>query len=158
MSPRRDSPGVRIPPPVITLAAILLGVWMNRWVPIQLLPDDLRGIARDIGWSVVLLSIALGGWAVGLFVRAGTTPNPMRPTTALVIRGPYHFTRNPMYLGFACLMAGIALIANNLWIVLMIIPDVIATRVLAIDPEERYLSEKFGAPYDEYRAQVRRWL
>jgi protein-S-isoprenylcysteine O-methyltransferase Ste14 len=154
----RDSVGVRIPPPVITLVCVLVGVALDRILSFPFLPEHLRAIERAAGWIVLLLAIALGLWATGLFVRAGTTPNPMRPTTALVIRGPYHFTRNPMYVSFALMMAGIGLITNNVWILLMIIPDVIATQVMQIDREERYLSEKFGAEYDAYRARVRRWL
>jgi len=158
MTPSSDTAGVRFPPPLVTLVAVLIGVLLQRVAPMNILPDDLRVIGREIGWIVLVLAIALGVWSVGLFARAGTTWNPVRPTTALVLHGPYRFTRNPMYLAFAIDMAGIALITNNLWILLMIIPDVVATRVLQIDREERYLSANFGAEYDAYRAQVRRWI
>ena len=158
MPASRDSAGVRLPPPVITLGCVLVGVALDRVLSFPFFPEHLRGIERAVGWVVLLLAIALGAWATGLFVRAGTTPNPLRPTTALVIRGPYHFTRNPMYLGFAFMMGGIALITNNVWILLMTVPDVLATQVMQIDREERYLSEKFGAEYDAYRARVRRWI
>jgi len=158
MTTARDTAGIRFPPPLITLACVLIGIALQRLAPMPVVPEDIRGVARDAGWAIVVLGIALGGWAVGLFRMAKTTPNPLRPTTALVIRGPYTFTRNPMYLGFAIILVGIALVANNLWILLMVIPDVVGTRLMAIDQEERYMSAKFGAPYDEYRARVRRWL
>src|SRR3989449_10916364 len=74
-----------------------------------------------------------------LFRRAGTTPNPTKPTSALVIWGPYRFTRNPMYVGMATLYVGGTLLLNDLW-PLALLPVVIALvqrRVIA--KEEAYL-------------------
>jgi len=95
---------------------------------------------------------------VFLFRRAGTTPNPTKPTTALVLRGPYRFTRNPMYLGFAALYLGVTLLVNSLW-PLLLFPAVVGLvqgRVIA--REEAYLEAKFGNEYRAYKMRVRRWL
>src|SRR5438034_10865683 len=51
---------------------------------------------------------SLAASAIVLFRRAGTSPVPIQPTTALVVRGPYRLTRNPMYLGLAALYAAVA--------------------------------------------------
>ncbi len=88
----------------------------------------------------------------------GTSPNPARPTTALTIAGPYRFTRNPMYLAFALMSAGVAAVANALWPLLLVPVIVLVIQRVAILPEERYLAAKFGAEYLAFKARVPRWL
>jgi protein-S-isoprenylcysteine O-methyltransferase Ste14 len=112
--------------------------------------------------AAALLIIAAGGMATSAvlaFRRARTTVLPaLRPTTAIVERGPYRFSRNPMYLGMAVAYVGVALIMNNTY-GLLALPVVIAViDVFVIRREERYLSTKFGDPYDAYRRRVRRWV
>jgi len=110
--------------------------------------------------GVILLAIALAliVWTVILMSRAGTTPNPTRPTTALVIRGPFHFTRNPMYLGWLPIGLGWAVYLQNP-VPLLLVPLFMGyITVFQIRPEERALETKFGPAYDAYRRRVRRWL
>jgi protein-S-isoprenylcysteine O-methyltransferase Ste14 len=111
-----------------------------------------------VSWVLVLGAILLAGSAWVQFRRAGTTPNPTQPTTALVVRGPYRFTRNPMYLSLAALYLGGALRLNSLWplVLFPVVITLIEWRVIA--REERYLEAKFGDAYRAYKAGVRRWI
>jgi protein-S-isoprenylcysteine O-methyltransferase Ste14 len=96
--------------------------------------------------------------AILAFRRAGTSPNPWRPTTAMVTGGPYRLSRNPMYLGFTLLYLGAACWANSLWL-LLFLPVILALmQQLVILREERYLERRFGAEYVGYRNRVRRWI
>jgi protein-S-isoprenylcysteine O-methyltransferase Ste14 len=79
-------------------------------------------------------------------------------TRALTFEGPYRFTRNPMYLGLALLLAGLAGIGNALWPLLAVIPVVAIIRTQVIAREETYLENRFGEEYRAYRGRVRRWL
>jgi len=63
-----------------------------------------------------------------------------------------------MYLGLALLQAGLAMVTNALWPLLMLAPVLVAVRCLVIDREERYLEAKFGEEYRVYKTRVRRWL
>ncbi|MNC99668.1 hypothetical protein D3C83_180330 [compost metagenome] len=76
----------------------------------------------------------------------------------VVSRGPYALSRNPIYVGFALFQVGLGLWTNRLAVVLMVVPAVIATGVVVIRREERYLERKFGAAYLEYKTRVRRWV
>ena len=78
--------------------------------------------------------------------------------SALVERGIYRHTRNPMYLGLLCLLLGWTL-ALGQWAALLgpLVFVVYITR-FQIVPEERVLLAHFGAAYDDYRQRVRRWL
>ena len=108
-----DTSGIRFPPPLIYAALFGVGYAVHRVAPLRLWP--VPGTApRVIAWCLVAAWVLLTGVAVFLFRRAGTTPNPTKPTTALVLRGPYRFTRNPMYLGFAALYL-LWTVVSRLW-------------------------------------------
>ena len=111
-----------------------------------------------MGLLVVVLGVALIFDAVAWFARIETSPDPGRPTTKIVDEGPYQFTRNPMYLGMALIMGGLALLGDALWPLLALIPVLYVIRTAVIDKEERYLEAKFGDGYRGFKARVRRWL
>src|ERR1700694_2773149 len=83
---------------------------------------------------------------------------PWKPSPELILKGPYRFTRNPMYLGITLFEIGFGLAVNNLWISLFAVPALLTVHFIAVLPEERYLSKKFGESYKAYRTQVRRYL
>src|SRR4029079_4170365 len=95
-------------PPAIYATGIALGYLIRLAWPVPLLPVGWRGPERWLGWAALTFGVVLAASASATFRRAGTTPNPTRPTTALALGGPYRFTRNPMYLGLASLHVGAA--------------------------------------------------
>jgi protein-S-isoprenylcysteine O-methyltransferase Ste14 len=157
-TPASDNSGVRIFPPAIYLAGIAAGFLLQWLWPVPIVPGELRLAVRALGGLLMLLWLGLNIWAVATFFQAGTTPNPTRPTTVLTFRGPYRFTRNPMYLSLAFLQIGVALLANALWPLLFAIPVLWLVRRIVIDREESYLERKFGNEYLAYKQRVRRWL
>ena len=153
-----DNSGVRIFPPGIYLACLLVG-FAVQWVrpaPIGL-GDWPQGL-KLVGGVVILLGLGLMGSALVAFRKAGTAVNPTRPTSAITRDGPYRLTRNPMYLGFALVHGGIALWADALWPLLTLPLAMWMVQVAVIDKEERYLAEKFGDDYLSYKVAVRRWI
>ena len=150
-----DTPGVVAPPPLLLAGAILVGVAIQRVTPIPFVPG---GVPTAIGVLVVAASLALAAASIREFRRAGTEVETRKPTTALVVRGPYRWSRNPIYLAFLGLQLGVALLANSAWIAAMIVPLATILHVGVIMREERYLSRRLGPAYDAYRASVRRWL
>jgi protein-S-isoprenylcysteine O-methyltransferase Ste14 len=153
-----DRSGVRIFPPVIYLGGLLLGFLLHWRLPLPLVPAVLVGPLRLFGAVCLLAGLALAIWAVATFRRAGTTFHPAGPTTTLAVGGPYRFTRNPMYLGLVFILAGLALLANALWPLILLPVVIVIVRRAVIDREERYLTAKFGEEYLRYKARVRRWL
>ncbi|HTN49254.1 MAG TPA: isoprenylcysteine carboxylmethyltransferase family protein [Burkholderiaceae bacterium] len=148
---------LRIPPPI---AALLIGAAM--WFAAPLGPSLALPLALRIATFV---AIALAGGAIALagdleFKRAGTTINPLRPqnATALVTSGVYRFTRNPMYVGLTLVVLGWATFLCSALALAGPVAFVLYIGRFQIAPEERVLSEKFGASYAEYSSQVRRWL
>ena len=90
--------------------------------------------------------------------RAGTGVSTATPTTAVVVRGSYRFSRNPMYLAMAFLYLGLAIAINGL-LIIVLLPVLLGILSFGvISREERYLERKFGEDYLRYKAKVRRWL
>lgn len=152
---RSDSAGVPAPPPAVYAVGFLLGLALEAAFPIPAPPLAFILAAGTIGISVWL---ALDGAAMLLFRGAGTSVAPTRPTTALVISGPYRVTRNPMYVGMAFLYVGLALPLGAIWSLAVLPAVLLAVDRIAIRREERYLEAKFGEEYCEYKGRVRRWL
>jgi protein-S-isoprenylcysteine O-methyltransferase Ste14 len=143
----------RIPPPLVALllgaAAFIMG-----------------GLVLDFPGRIVFAILsAVSGLAIEIaaalaFVERRTTLWPWAPerTEALVTSGLFRFSRNPMYLGQALLLAAWVLYLGT-WIALLTVPAyVLYMNRFQIGPEERVLAAKFGADYESYRARVRRWL
>jgi len=150
--------GVIAPPPLIYAAGFGLGFLLDRMRPAALLPARTRGPRRAAGGALIAAGAGMSAWAVRTMVRAGTGPNPRHPATALVVDGPFQYTRNPLYLSLTAIYLGIALLRNALWPVLML-PAVLAViRRGVIEREERYLLSRFGESYRAYQARVRRWV
>jgi protein-S-isoprenylcysteine O-methyltransferase Ste14 len=105
-----------------------------------------------------VVGLVLGLAAVMTIRRSGSTIRVDRPATALVVRGPYRWTRNPIYLGLALVSAGIAVAANAVWPLLMLPVVVTVVRRRVIEREEQYLENTFGREYRRYRDRVPRWL
>ena len=97
-----------------------------------------------------------GGWNFADMWEAHAARFP--DTTALVISGPYRFTRNPMYVGLAALAVALSLFLDTWWTIVLLMPVLLVVRVVVIAPEERYLQRHFGADYVAYTQRVRRWL
>ncbi len=158
-TPPEDHAKVRVLPPLVPLATVLAGVGLQFLWPVDmawLLPAPGR---YWIGAFIILGSLlGLGVWSVALFRRSGEHANPWKPTAGIVERGPYRFTRNPMYLQMVLACIGFAVLLANVWVLALTPVCAWALQRFAILPEEAYLEAKFGDAYRDYMRRVRRWL
>ncbi len=146
-----------IPPPVQAL--ICAGIM---WLIARQFPDFGFSFAvqQSLAILICIVGIAIDLVYVGLFTREKTTVSPFSPanTSSLVTSGFYKYTRNPMYLGMACILTGLAFWLGNFASFLMIPCFIWYITQLQIIPEEEILFEKFGQEYGEYMLRVRRWI
>jgi len=124
-------------------------------VPAPFLPDTL---AVPLGLPLVAVAVAVFSYSVAKFWASGTPVPGQKPTTVIVRTGPYRFSRNPIYLAFSVFQLGIAVWVNSVWLLAMLVGAVALIHYVVIRREEQYLERKFGAPYLDYKASVRRWL
>lgn len=153
-----DAAAVRFPPPLVYAASLGLGWLLSRFV----MPFDVPWLPDAWLWPLALLPGCIGlvmlAYAAGLFVRSGQNPEPWKTTPSIVQSGIYRWTRNPMYVGMALLQIAVGLALDNAWMVLLSAASLGVVYVIAVVPEERYLEQKFGEPYLQYKRSVRRWL
>ena len=153
----RDGASVKIPPPVVYLAAVIVGGLVDRY----LLSEPLGlPVAVRFGAAAVATASGIGvmAAAIGLFRRTGQDPKPWESTPEIISTGVYRFTRNPMYVGMALLQAGIGLALASAWIIALIPAVLVVVYTTAVRHEEAYLEEKFGTAYLSYKSSVRRWI
>lgn len=157
MASTRDHPGVIAPPPLLYAGTLMVGLAVDFLlvrVPTGLPPMARYGPAVMLGAGAA----ALAAGAIGRFLRAGTHVEPWRPATVLVTDGVYRFTRNPMYVAMTLLYGAVALAADSVVTLVLLLPLLVVMRHGVIAREERYLDAKFGDGYRQYRGRVRRWL
>jgi protein-S-isoprenylcysteine O-methyltransferase Ste14 len=152
-----DSPKVRVPPPLIFLVPLLVGILFETWLdaPWIGLPSSARFVVAGVFFAAGLIIILA---AANLFRRAGTHIEPWRASSAIVSTGVYRWSRNPIYLSMAIIYAGLALGFDSLIALALLPAAVLVIQTQVIGREERYLEAKFGDAYRDYKLAVRRWL
>lgn len=144
-------------PPVLFLAAVVAGWLLQRVYPLAW-PGLNDAPARMIGWAFYICGFGIAGWALATMLKGRAEIRPHAQATVLVTSGPFRRFRNPMYLGYALILLGMADSGQNFWIAVMVVPFVILVTWLAILPEERHLEAKFGDVYRAYKETSRRWI
>ena len=147
----------------LAYATLFVGLLLI-WLPARVLAwSGLRrptGIAAPqiAGVMVTAIGAALVAWCVVSFVRIGRgTPAPFDAPRRLVVRGPYRFVRNPMYMGAALALAGAALFCQSAALLVYCAAFLLCFHLFVILYEEPTLRRKFGREYEGYCRQVRRW-
>jgi len=155
MTDSKNSPGIRVPPPFYYLAGFLSAYAINRFYPIPMFG---RPLSIVLALMSLLPSAILGLWGLLEFWRARTNPFPDKPSSSLVIVGPYRVTRNPMYLSLTLLYIGLGFLFRIAWTFIFLPAIIFIIHVYVIRREESYLESRFGEQYHSYKKQVRRWL
>jgi len=143
------------PPPLIFIAGLIVGFALDFFWPVPLVPMEIRIYA---GGFIILISFVPAIWMMRLFIKARTNLDVRKPTHKIVTSGPFRWTRNPAYLSLSLLVLGIAIVADSIWVLLLLVVAMIVTHYKVILREEAYLEQKFGVEYLEYKASVRRWI
>jgi protein-S-isoprenylcysteine O-methyltransferase Ste14 len=110
------------------------------------------------GFVVIGAGIVLDLWSSSLFIKGKTTVSPYGMPTSLVTTGPFRISRNPMYLGMAVILLGVALLSGTLVTFAFPAIFVIIVETQLIPDEERKLEKIFGEQYKEYKRNVRQWI
>lgn len=147
----QDNPGIRVPPPLIYLLPLILGLLLDRRSHVPFLP---RRVGRIIGWPLVGGGVLLARWFRQTMREADAPVRTDKPVPWLTTEGPFRYTRNPGYLSIAMIYAGIAALRNSLWAIVLLPLVLIVIQREVIGREERYLERTFGEEYRAYKAKV----
>ena len=146
---------MKIMPPTWMLIAIIAMLALNFLLPIAKIIPTLWNLA---GLVFLVSGITLNLIADRAFQRVGTTVKPYQESSNLVTSGVFQLSRNPMYLGMVLILIGVAVLLRSLSPLLIVIPFAILIDQIYIRVEEQMLTEKFGAKWQAYKQQTRRWL
>jgi protein-S-isoprenylcysteine O-methyltransferase Ste14 len=149
-----DHAEVAFHPPFLLLFSIGLG-FVARWLaPAEFLPNVWAVVMGPI---LVAASFSLFLWTVFILHRGGASIPTNEPTEALVVRGPFRFSRNPIYLSMVSLLLGLGVWTNSAWFIGLAALVIVFLNWGVISREERYLGRNFGEEYLTYKGRVRRW-
>ena len=145
----------KIPPPLVTLI-FGLSIYFSR----ELFPTIEIKYSFYVGIFLLLLGFLILISAVRLFRIDQTTVNPLSPkqATKLVTEGVFKFSRNPMYLGMACVLASLAMFFNIIGGIVFIALFCAYITKFQIVPEEKAMLDLFSEDFDQYKQTTRRWI
>jgi protein-S-isoprenylcysteine O-methyltransferase Ste14 len=127
--------------------------WTGVAWPSVLGPVEVGGIALAVAGAALAL------WCILTFVLVGKgTPAVFDPPRELVVRGPYHFVRNPMYIAAVMPLGGAAIVYHSLALLGYMLLFGAVTHLFVVWYEEPTLHRLFGADYEAYQTRVHRWL
>jgi protein-S-isoprenylcysteine O-methyltransferase Ste14 len=114
---------------------------------------------RFIGALLIAAGIPVLFESFGRFALQGIgTPAPIFPTQNLVVKGFYHYVRNPMYVAVVSVILGQALLLGNIRVLAYGIFVWLAMHLFVLIYEEPTLRKSFGAEYETFCAHVPRWI
>ncbi len=142
-------------PPVWTLAFIaVIFIQARVWNPF-----GLHAVWIDwLGWLEIAGGLVIFGWAVVQFRRHKTSIIPRNVPQAFIAKGPYRFSRNPIYLADAMIVFGVALLSGSVIGVLLVPILMRIIRVRFIDGEEAGLQAAFPEEFAAFTKSTRRWF
>ena len=148
-------PAFRMLPPLAVGGPLAIGLLLSWSVGDPLAASS---VTAGSGWALVAFFVVWNGWALGTIAQHRTALLPGGATTIVIDRGPFAWSRNPLYIGLLAGSAGVGLLLGSAWAVVALPLEWALLRWGAVLPEEHYLAAKFGAAYADYTGRVRRWL
>jgi protein-S-isoprenylcysteine O-methyltransferase Ste14 len=155
MATQADNPGVVMRPPLLYGIAFVVVLALRWFWPMPIVDHT---VATWLGLALVVFAVGIAMWGRRTMQAAGTNVDPHRPTTVIVKNGPFRFSRNPLYMALTLIFLGLSLVVNTWWGIVLLFPVLIIMHWGVVLREERYLDQKFGASYQEYRSKVRRYF
>ena len=145
---------MKIHPPLLAGALLLVTLALHFMLP----EERAVGWEQFIGLLFVAVGVGLSSFAAAIFQARDTTKKPWGEPTQFVVQPPYTWTRNPMYLGLATTLFGLALFFGS--IVMLLAPAAFFAVIdrIVIPREEETMERLFGQGYRDYTYRVRRWV
>jgi protein-S-isoprenylcysteine O-methyltransferase Ste14 len=102
----KRGPGLRFPPLLLVLATVGCAWLANLLKPLPIVAGD---ALLASGFAIIAIALLIALIALAHFFEANTHVEPWHPTTAIIRKGVYRFSRNPIYLSFCLATVGAGL-------------------------------------------------
>lgn len=155
MAVHPDSAKVKIPPPFGVLLSIAVSATLSVIAPAPFLGMPCNFV---VGLALCAAGVFLMLNCIRLFRKNRTDVKPWKPTSTIVLSGPYRYSRNPIYLAFLIFSLGVICLFDNAWALLYLPAFFLFLHYYVVLKEERYLKGKFGSDYEHLLRSTRRWI
>ncbi|MBO9592551.1 MAG: isoprenylcysteine carboxylmethyltransferase family protein [Niabella sp.] len=145
----------RIPPPLYFLLSLMAMLLLHTYRPIACW---LHAPWKYLGIIVLVAGFALSAGSALLFRKSGTRLRPGAQATFMVIRGPFRYTRNPMYCGLIIMLTGLAILLGTVSPLFIIPVCFIILHTQFVLKEEKWMEQWFGEAYLTYKRKTPRWF
>lgn len=145
----------RLIPPYLLLISGFIMIAVHFLFPIKILhyhPFNYLGLA------FILIGFLIAKHISNLFHKINTELHTFKKPRQLVTSGLFKHSRNPIYVGFVCILGGVSMFLGSLPSFIVVLAFVIITDRWYIPFEEKNMEEAFGEAYKQYKKEVRRWL
>lgn len=147
----------------LTYASIFTGIFLVL-MPERILAEmgmtapASSGLVQSVALIIAVLGSIIAIWSILSFAFIGRgTPAPFDPPRRLVVRGPYRYVRNPMYIGAILVLSGITVYLASFTLLFYTVVFWGITHLFVVFYEESVLKRKFEKDYNSYKAAVNRW-
>jgi protein-S-isoprenylcysteine O-methyltransferase Ste14 len=145
----------KVLPPTCLLIAMLAMPILGFFFPMRRIIPPYWNL---LGLLPLGIGVLLNLFADQALHQAQTTVKPFDESSSLVTRGVYQISRNPMYLGFALILVGIAVLLTSLSPYLVVVLFIYLIDRVFIQVEEKMLHGKFGDQWEAYSKRIHRWI
>ena len=122
-------------------------------------PATGTGTPRLGGLVLLAVGVSVMLWCWAAFgIHGRGTPAPFDPPRELVVRGPYRYVRNPMYIAGILVLLGQAVLFASVPLLEYAAAFWLAAHLLVVGYEEQALGRNFSVAYTAYCASVGRWV
>lgn len=149
---------LQIPVPWVFIVTYLIGMGLQYLFPITIRFSTVILLSQIFGGFLMIIGSLFGGWCLLIFLRERTTPLPGKKPSNLVIKGPYRFSRNPMYVSLIIAYIGITIFLTQVFQLLLLPFAVAYIHWIVIPFEEQQMIRIFKEEYKQYCARVPRWI
>jgi len=147
-------------PPVVLLFCVVCIIVSDIFLPgsHSLKQVWISGTLNKFGFIIIALGVFLPVWGAIIFKQVETNLIPYKSPDKMVTKGPFAFTRNPMYLGMLLVLIGMALIYGTYGALLFPALYFAVANWWFIPFEEGKMAAVFGDAFTDYKNKVRRWI
>ncbi|MBL7663318.1 isoprenylcysteine carboxylmethyltransferase family protein [bacterium] len=148
---------MQILPPIWLLLSIV-GMLLTHYFSPNIKLYTLNPFIFLTGLLLILFGFVLVIYCASLFRKHETPLRPFKESTALITSGPFKYSRNPIYLGMAIILIGIALLLGSLIPFLIVLGFFLIIHNQYVLREEIFMEKIFGEKFSLYKRSVRRWI
>lgn len=143
-----------IPPYFLVICIVLMFVFHYALPYKGIVPNPYN----FLGIVLIIIGLLMARNIRKTFSKVDTEIHTFKKPRQIVVSGLFRYSRNPIYLSFVFVLIGLNIILGTVTPFVMVMIFILVTHYWYIPFEEKNMLEQFGADYETYRKNVRRWI